>query len=52
LKYVIRGGSFRTELGPARTTFRSDSEADFRTDNDLGFRIVIELSTAKSGEAP
>ncbi|HEV3121025.1 MAG TPA: bifunctional serine/threonine-protein kinase/formylglycine-generating enzyme family protein [Isosphaeraceae bacterium] len=52
LKYVIRGGSFRSELGPARTTYRSDSEADFRTDNDLGFRIVIELSTAKSGEAP
>jgi serine/threonine-protein kinase len=52
LKFVIRGGSFRTELGPARTTYRSDSEADYHTDNDLGFRVVIEAPRAKAGQVP
>jgi eukaryotic-like serine/threonine-protein kinase len=52
LKFVIRGGSFRSELGPARTTYRSDPEADYHTDNDLGFRIVIEAPRARAGQAP
>jgi eukaryotic-like serine/threonine-protein kinase len=40
--FVIRGGSFATDLGPARTTFRSEPEKGYYTKSDLGFRVVIE----------
>jgi serine/threonine-protein kinase len=49
---VIRGGSFKTDLEHAATTYRSDRALDYHTDNDLGFRIVIETPKPAVEKSP
>ncbi|HEV3167297.1 MAG TPA: bifunctional serine/threonine-protein kinase/formylglycine-generating enzyme family protein [Isosphaeraceae bacterium] len=50
--YVIRGGSFSTDIEHARTTFRSDFKEDYHTSIDLGFRIVIEIPIDLATDRP